>query len=199
MGPPWSEVYELLLLTAQRRSEVAEAGWSEFDLDGALWTIPAERSKNGLAHLVPLAPRAVEILRKLPSKEAGGLLFPADRSGEGAVSGFSKAKVRLDRIMLEKLQGGALARGEDLRRVELGPWVVHDLRRTAASGMARLGHGIHVVERALNHTQGATTGGLIRVYQKHDFLAERRAALEAWARQVEKWGAAAGMRDKAGT
>jgi integrase len=83
--------------------------------------------------------------------------------------------------MLAKLKEAAQARGDDSTKIKLTPWRIHDLRRTAATRMAALGHPIHVVERVLNHVAGSTTGGLIAVYQRHDYLPERRAALEAWA------------------
>jgi integrase len=180
MGEPWASVYELIALTAQRRSEVAEAKRREFDLDAGTWTIPRERAKNDKAHVVHLSPRALEIVRAQRGNDPDGFLFPASNEGEGAISGFSKAKTRLDRFMLAKLKEAAQARGDDPDRVTLPAWVVHDLRRTAATAMAARNFPIHVVERVLNHVAGSTTGGLIAVYQRHDYLAERREALEAW-------------------
>lgn len=178
MGEPWASIYDLVALTLQRRSEIAEAHCAEFDIGGALWTIPSERVKNGRTHLVHLAPAVVDVLSKRMSR---GLLFPAERHGKNSVSGFSRAKLRLDALMLEELRKAASARGDNADEIELAPWVIHDLRRTGATRLAAMGHPIHVVERVLNHIAGATTGGLIAVYQKHDYLAERRAALEAWA------------------
>ncbi len=189
MGEPWTAVFELLALTAQRRSEVAEATWSEIQLGAAPWTIAKERSKNGKAHVVPLAPRAMKIMTKLPSKDDGSLLFPAANGGDGAVSGFSKAKRRLDALMLAKMREAAQENGSDPKKVALPPWRIHDLRRTAATKMAALGHPIHVVERILNHVAGSTTGGLVAVYQRHDYAAERRAALESWALHLRELGA----------
>jgi integrase len=84
------------------------------------------------------------------------------------VSGFSKAKARLDALM----PAGTAA------------WVIHDLRRSFASGCAKLGIGIHVVEKCLNHTSGSF-GGIVKVYQKHDFLEEKRAAMTAWGNYIE--------------
>jgi integrase len=185
MGEPWASIYELLAITAQRRSEVAEAPRFEFDMDGATWTIAPERAKNGRAHIVHLAPRAVEIVRRQGGNDPEGYLFPAAENGGGrgkfAVSGFAKAKRRLDALMFQRLKDTAGERGENPKKVKLEPWRIHDLRRTGATGMAALGIPIHVVERVLNHVAGATTGGLVAVYQRHEYLTERRTALETWA------------------
>lgn len=187
LGAPWTDFLEMLAMTAQRRNEVAAAPWTEVDLDAATWTIQGDRAKNGVAHVVALAPRAVEILkarRNKADKEAT-YVFPAERGGHAHLSGFGHMKYRLDAFMLAELKKVAEERGDDPKRVKLEPWRLHDLRRTAATGMAALGHPIHVVERVLNHISGSTTGGLIAVYQRHDYAAERRAALEAWAAYLQ--------------
>lgn len=185
VGEPWASFYELLAITAQRRSEVSEAPRGEHELDTATWTIASGRAKNGKAHVVHLVARAVEIVRAQGGNDPDGFVFPAANGGEGAISGFSKAKARLDRHMLRALQTAAKDRGEDPKKVKLAHWVIHDLRRTAATKMAALGFPIHVVERVLNHVAGSTTGGLVAVYQRHEYLAERRAALEAWAEYLQ--------------
>ncbi|ANK79995.1 MAG: hypothetical protein TEF_03720 [Rhizobiales bacterium NRL2] len=186
-GPPFGAVFRLLLLTGQRRDEVVSAAWSEFDLREKLWRLPGERTKNGKPHDVPLSQAAVELIAELESKDHSTLLFPAwfvrdDQSEEKErpVSGFGRAKNRVDAAMLAELQRMAERRGDDPAKIALMPWRIHDLRRTAASGMARLGVGIHVVEKLLNHTSG-TFGGIVAVYQRHDFADEKRAAVEAWA------------------
>lgn len=183
MGEPWTSVYSLVAITLQRRSEIAEASCSEFD--GALWSIPKERVKNGRVHLVPLAATAVEIVQRACGTRTRGFAFPASRKGSGAVSGFSRAKKRLDALMVAELRKAAEARGAVPDSVSLPEWHIHDLRRTGATKLAAIGHPIHVVERVLNHVSGATTGGLIAVYQRHDYLTERRAALEDWARYLQ--------------
>ncbi|MEZ6028345.1 MAG: site-specific integrase [Hyphomonadaceae bacterium] len=185
MGEPWASVYELIALTAQRRSEVAEAKRREFDLSAGTWTIPRDRAKNDKAHVVHLCDRALEIVKAQRGNDPDGFLFPASNDGEGAISGFSKAKTRLDRLMLAKLKEAARARGDDPERIDLPAWVIHDLRRTAATAMAARNFPIHVVERVLNHVAGSTTGGLIAVYQRHEYLAERREALEAWGTHLK--------------
>jgi integrase len=168
LGWPFEPVFKLLLLTATRREEIAAMAWDEIDLAKGVWTLPGERAKNSRAHTIDLAPAAVAILEALP--RLGELVFTT--TGETAVSGFSKAKQRLDGLMAEEA-GRAVP-----------PWRTHDLRRTAATRMAGLGFPPHIVERVLNHISGSQ-GGLVSVYQRHEYREERRNALLAWARQVE--------------
>ncbi|MEE7450199.1 hypothetical protein MRF4_21645 [Methylobacterium radiotolerans] len=161
----YGRIVRLLILTGARRDEVAQLLWSEIDVASKVWRLPAERSKNRRAHLVPLSEPALDVLAATPRIDGRAYVFG---SGKGPFSGFSKSKVRLDR---------------QLRFPE--PWVIHDLRRTVATGMARLGTPIEVVEKALNHVSG-TFGGIVGVYQRHDYAAERRTALNAWASHVLK-------------
>jgi integrase len=166
-------------LTAQRRDELAEAKRSEFDLDKALWTLPRERSKNDKEHLVQLSPLALDILRGLPAIGENGLLFTT--GGARPVSGFGRARARLAAAMLELRQAGRTA-GKGTIAIE--PFTLHDLRRTAATGMAGLGIAHHVVDRVLNHTEGKISG-VARIYNRFAYLDERKAALDAWSRHVE--------------
>jgi integrase len=118
-------------------------------------------------HEVPLSGLALEIIEGLP-RLGGGLVFPANRHGSAnPVSGFSKMKRRLD-----QLSG-------------VSEWRLHDARRTAASSMARLGHPPHVVAAILNHSPGSTQG-VTAVYNRHRYADEKRAALEAWSRELER-------------
>ncbi|WP_158497289.1 site-specific integrase [Methylocystis sp. ATCC 49242] len=131
----------MLALTGQRRSEVAGMTWADVDLASALWTIPAARSKNGLEHRVPLSPQALQIIAALPRFGGGqGFLFS---SGDTPPSGFSRAKRRLD----DALAAMAKASGDDA----MPPFALHDLRRTALSGMARLDVALPIIERVVNH------------------------------------------------
>jgi integrase len=172
IGWPFGPLTKLLILTAQRRDEVGEMGWAELDLGAGLWSIPRERTKNDLAHEVPLSNVAVEIVRTLPKVGGrGGYVFTTN--GVTAVGGFSRAKDRLDAAISE-----ARGTAEPLLR-----WTFHDLRRTAASGMARLGINLPVIEKVLNHTSGSFAG-IVGVYQRHSFADEKRHALEGWARFV---------------
>lgn len=184
LGHPFGSIVKLLALTAQRRSEVAGMTWAELDLDAAVWTIPADRAKNGRAHAVPLSEPVVALLRATPrvqSKE--GFVFTT--TGKTAVSGLSKAKARIDAGLLEQARTAAEDSGADPDEVlPLPRWTLHDLRRTAATGMARLRHPIAVIERVLNHTSGVFRG-IVGVYQLHEFAEEKRAALDDWARHVE--------------
>lgn len=173
IGYPFGHAVQLLILTGQRRAEVLEAEWREFDLDGSVWTIPRQRAKNDRAHVVALSETAKAILGALP-RIGQPARFIFTTTSTSPFSGVSKATERLT----------ALASGHMPEGQSLEPWRLHDLRRTFASGCARLGVGIHVVEKILNHTSG-TFGGIVGVYQRHDFAAERRDALERWATHVQ--------------
>lgn len=160
MGYPFGAIVLLLALTAQRRGEVAGMRWDELDTDEGIWTIPGTRSKNGRAHAVPLAPAALAIIENLP-RLTGPFVFPARGNDEAAFSGWSKAKRALD----------------DDSGVE--GWTLHDLRRTAATGMARLGIAPHIVERVLNHA-GGSFAGVAGVYNRFSYQDEMRRALHDW-------------------
>jgi len=161
-------IVRLLILTGQRRDEVGDMRWSELDLDRALWTIPRERTKNGLTHEVPLSPLAVEIVRSTPRREGREFVFG---EGQGGFSGWSKSKTRLV-SRIEK--AGAQVRA----------WRLHDLRRTAATRMADLGVLPHVVEAVINHISGHKAG-VAGIYNRATYGAEKREALESWAAHVE--------------
>jgi integrase len=186
-GWPFGPLAQLLLLTGQRLREVGEAKWSEIDLEAKTWTIPKERAKNGVAHEVPLSEAALRILRSLPHVETGRrpAAFIFTTNGRTAVSGFSRAKAGFDKAILAATRKAALDRGDDPDKVEApAHWTLHDLRRTAASGMAGLGIAPHVVEAALNHKSGSIKG-VAAVYNRYSYSAEKRAALEAWGRYLD--------------
>ncbi|MEJ5087148.1 tyrosine-type recombinase/integrase [Brucella pseudogrignonensis] len=183
-GWPFGSMVQILILTCQRREEVAGSVWSEFQLDSSepVWTIPKERAKNGKAHTVPLAPSAVTLLKGLPKvKSEIGYLFTT--TGETSVSGFSKAKAKIDAKMLEIAREQAVERGDDPEAISLADWRLHDLRRTGASGMAALRQPVQVVEAVLNHKSGSIKG-VAAVYNRHDYADEKRQALNAWANKV---------------
>ena len=166
---PFGHVVQLLILTGQRRGEVLNAEWAEMDISSRLWTIPKQRSKTNVAHLVPLASPTLELVDRLPRiGTPARLIFTTN--GETLFSGVSKVFDRLNKRAAEHL-GKSLA-----------PWRPHDLRRTFATGCARLGMPIHVIEKALNHTSG-TFGGIVGVYQRHEYAEERRRAMEVWGRR----------------
>jgi integrase len=164
MQYPYGPMIRLLILTAQRRNEVAGMCWSELDLRAGEWSLAADRTKSARKHVVPLARAALNIICNIPGVH-DDLLFPG-RGTDTVASGFSKWKAQLDAI------SGVTS------------WRVHDLRRTAATGMARLGVAPHVIERLLNHTRG-TFGGVAGVYNRFAYLPEMRAALELWAAHVD--------------
>jgi integrase len=167
-------VVRLLVLTGARRDEVAGMEWAELDLDACTWTLPAARAKNKREHVVPLSDAALDIIKGLPRVEGRRFLFST--TGRTHVSGFSKAKVKLDAAM-RALRGDA---------AELVPaWVIHDIRRTVATNLQKLGVRLEVTEAVLNHVSGSRAG-IVGVYQRHDFATEKRAALTAWARRLNE-------------
>jgi len=142
--------------------------WSEVDLGARVWTLPAGRAKNGAAHQVPLADSVLRILaERRAACPAGRFVFSAT-GGRTPVVGVSRAKRRFDAAMAAELGG------------ELAPWVTHDLRRTAATNLAALGVLPHIIETVLNH-KGGVIRGVAAVYNRHPYMVERRAALDAWA------------------
>lgn len=182
---PFGSLWRVLLLTAQRREEVAAAKWDEFSIADVdpIWIIPLDRAKNGKENTVPLSPAAATIIKGLP--KIVGCKFVFSTTGETSISGYSRAKNRLDARMLELAQEEASARGEDPAGITIAPWRLHDLRRTAASGMAKLGAPIHVVESILNHKSG-TISGVAAIYNRHDYAAEKRLWLSRWADTVQR-------------
>ncbi|MCL6251122.1 integrase arm-type DNA-binding domain-containing protein [Altererythrobacter sp. KTW20L] len=172
-GYPWGPFGKLSLLTGQRRQEVAAMPYAE--IEGDLWSLPADRVKNGRAHDVPLSTAALEVLASVPRVGGSGLVFTT--TGKTPVSGFAKGLASLKDKMTE---GAAMDRKGS---VEIPHWTFHDLRRTAATGMARLAIPVRVTEACLNHVSG-TAAGIVSVYQRHDYAPEKRQAMEAWGRFV---------------
>jgi integrase len=157
MGGPYGGLVELLALTGQRREEVAGMPWGELDLHQRVWTLPKSRTKNAKEHAVHLSEQSIDVLKRTTVR--GPFVFSI--LGIKPVRGFSRAKRQIDE--LSRVTG----------------WRLHDLRRTCVSGMARLGIAPHVADKILNH-QGGTISGVAAVYQRHEFLSERREALERW-------------------
>jgi integrase len=164
---PYGPLFLLLTLTGQRKSEVSESRWSEFDLQKKLWTIPAERMKADAPHVVPLSDAAIEILKTLPRFERGDHLF-STTFGVKPVNGFSKAKDILDR-KLKQIIG---------KPVE--PFVIHDIRRTMRTGLSALPIPDLVRELVIAHTKP----GLHKVYDQFAYLDEKRQALDLWASRL---------------
>lgn len=171
VGFPWGPLGKMLLLTGQRLGEVA--GMADSEIHGALWHLPASRTKNKRSHDVPLSSASLTVLEAVERiKSAAGLIFTT--TGRTPVSGFNSGRNSLAAAMAET---AARERGE---HVAIPRWTFHDLRRTAATGMARIGIPVRVTEAVLNHVSG-TGGGIVAVYQRHDYAHEKREALDAWA------------------
>ena len=175
-GWPFGDAFKLLLLTGQRRDEVTGMRWREVNLDAQTWTIAKDRCKNGKAHTIDLCPEALRLIGaryarrwRYTGEDRRPLVYTT--TGQTPVSGYSRAKSRIDRKMKAEL-------GDRFQ-----PWRLHDLRRTAASGMAALGFQPHVIERVLNHVSGAQ-GGLVGVYQRHEYRDDRKRAILAWGEHV---------------
>ena len=248
VGAPFDSFLRILLLTLQRRNEVAGMRWDEIAPDHSIWTVPAGRAKNGKAHIVHLAQPARDVLRSLADLRNSPLVFaasgrspisgyaaakngledmrwdeldptwstwtrPAARAPDGKshivpltagvrevlqamarakkwplvftttgrspLSGFSTVKARLDEAM-QKARQEAIATGD---AEAIATWRLHDLRRSGVTALAGMGFAPHVCDRLLNHVEG-TIRGVAAVYQRHEFLAERKKALDAWADYV---------------
>jgi integrase len=161
MGFPYGAMVEFLVLTAQRRGEVAGLVWDEIDLENGIWHLPASRTKNGRGHIVHLSTEARSVLEALPHRS--GYVFGT--AGARPAISFSQNKLKIDQISF------------------VTHWVIHDLRRTVVTGMASLGVSPHVADKVLNHQTG-TISGVAAVYQRHEFLTERRDALLAWGQHL---------------
>ena len=161
IGGPYGGIVELLALTGQRREEVAGLPWEELDLAQRIWTIPKARTKNAKAHIVHLSKQAMSTLKR--ADQRGPLVFSP--LGTKSFQDFTHAKRLLDHL------SGVTS------------WRLHDLRRTCVSGMARLGVPPHVADKILNH-QAGTISGVAAVYQRHEFLSERRQALDLWGAHI---------------
>lgn len=171
-GHPFGTGIQLLILTAQRRSEVFDAKWSEFDLAANLWTVPGERAKNGKANLVPLSPAALKVLKAIPRVDGMDWLFPSQGDDKRTFSGFRRAWTRLLAAVVKEAGSNEHA-------------TIHDIRRTVATGLERIGVALPVSEAVLNHQSGSKSG-IAAVYHRHAFADEKRAALIAWANEVQR-------------
>jgi len=161
------EAIRLMILTGARRGEVGEMSRREVDQDHQLWNLPAERTKNGRPHTIPLSTQAWTLIEARPRFAGCDFVFTID--GKRAVNNWDEVKHRIS------AKAGITA----------SSWRLHDLRRTCASGMQRLGVLVPVIEKALNHTSG-TFRGIVGVYQTHDYADEVRVSLQRWADRVEE-------------
>ena len=162
-GPgSFNAVVRMLIVTGQRLNEVASMTWSEINPDLSVWTIPGSKAKNKVTHLVPLSSQSRTIIEAAPRVDGQTLVFPGRR---GAFNGWSKSKASLD------------------KRSGVTGWTLHDLRRTMATGLQKLGVRLEVTEAVLNHVSGSRAG-IVGVYQRHEWKDEKRAALTAWGARV---------------
>jgi integrase len=141
--------------------------WDELELERRTWTIPGTRTKNARQHTVPLSTQALEVLGSVFRFPSCSFVFTAD--GRHAVRSWSTAKSKLSTVA----------------GIDETTWRLHDLRRTAASGMQRLGVEVPIVERTLNHVSG-TFRGIIGTYQTHEYMDEVTVALQRWGDHVER-------------
>ena len=159
-GYPFGPMIRMLILTTARRTEVAAMTWAE--INDNLWTLPEERSKNGLAHVVHLTPAALDVLASAPRD--GDFVFSTRDSRP--VSGFAKMKRRINSLIADDMAG----------------WTLHDLRRTGATLLQRLGFSKEVIDACQNHKPG----GVASIYQRYQFKAEKIRAFEALAGEVNR-------------
>jgi len=163
LGHPHTGIVRLLILTGQRRNEIAHLRWNEIDLEDRALHVPAARTKNARAHDVPLSAQALAIIAGLPRLVGADHVFTVRRK---PLANFSHMKERLDEAC------------------GVTDWTLHDLRRTVASGLQRLGVRLEVTDAGLNHS-GGSTAGIVGVYQRHDYATEKRDALQRWADHVD--------------
>ena len=168
ISPPVKIALKLALVTGQRRSEIAYISKSELDIENKMWSLPKERTKNSRPHDVPLSDLAVSILEE-------ALVH----------SGYSKYVFRSPRFKDRPVDCKLLTRAWARARVQLGldDVVLHDFRRTCATGLQKLGVRLEVTEAVLNHKSGSVSG-IVAIYQRHDWKVEKRDALEAWAAEI---------------
>lgn len=164
VGYPWGHLGKMLLLTGQRRGEVA--GMTDNEIEGDVWHLPAERSKNALPHDVPLSDEALAVLSSIP--RIGDYLFTT--TGRVPISGFTKGRAKIADKMA------------DIAGTDIPAWTWHDLRRTVETGMAPLGVPESIVSRVMNHVSDQPR--MAKTYNHYDYLPEKRDALQKWAKKV---------------
>ena len=188
MPYPYRQIYQVLILTGLRLSEVTDASLSEIDFRNKLWVIPAERmkgkdagKKQARTHAVPLTSGIMVVLEAMPRFNGGSFLF-STTNGTSPVWMGTKPKKRLDRRMLRTLRALARKRGEDVGAVVLPPFIQHDIRRTVRSQLSRLRVAEEVREAILAHARPGIKG----VYDHHDYLNEKRDALDLWGGRLNE-------------
>lgn len=178
---PWGPFIRLSLLLGQRRGEIANMRWSAVDLDAGTWTMTSADTKSARPQLVPLSEPAIRLLAAMPRYEDCDHVFTT--TGAGPIRTFSKCKAMLDAAMMEAMNLKALPH-----------WQLHDLRRTCSTNLAKLKVDPFIRRRVLNHA----LDGVDKVYDRHDYLDEKRAALDLWAGRVAAIVDGGGPDDDAG-
>lgn len=182
-GYPFGHIVRMLVLTAQRRGEVLGATCDEFDFNGKTWTVPGERAKNGKANVVPLSAQVLAVVTEMFSAagiapdeahKQSQILLASQVTSTNSVSGMSKAWKRMRKSVDETLG------------YEAGHFTIHDIRRTVATGLQRLGIPLVVSEAVLNHQSGSAMAGVAGVYHRHQYTSEKREALALWGVEVFK-------------
>ena len=166
---PLGPYFKMLLLTGQRKSEVSDAQWSEFNFTKRIWTVPAERFKSGQDHIVPISDQLFALLDALPRGEDGDFVF-STTNGKKPINGFSRAKIALDTAMREHLS-------------KFSPYVLHDIRRTMRTRLSGIRQiRTEVAELVIGHSKK----GLVRVYDQHKYEDELIEALQLWADALDR-------------
>jgi len=165
---PWQHSLKLMLFTAARRSEVFGAERAEFDLEEKVWNLPASSAKNNNAVIIPLSEEACHVISGCPVTDGSSKLFPSATNPKTSASGISK--------LLRRLRADVQS---DLQRPVLH-WTLHDIRRTVATNLQRLGVRLEVTEAILNHISGSQAG-IVKVYQRYNWMDEKREALQLWS------------------
>jgi integrase len=167
LGYPYGSIIQMLALTGQRRSEVAQASWSEIDLKKKLWTIAPQRMKSGAAHIVPLSADAMKLLQSLPRYNDGDFIFSL-KFGRKPVNAFNRARHQFDAAI----------------KAELGAkpahFVLHDIRRSVRTHLSSLPVSDLVRELTIGHTKPS----LHKIYDQHLYIDEKRQCLELWAARL---------------
>lgn len=171
LGYPFGPMIKMLIATGQRLREVAEVEWSEFDFANGEWIIPPSRTKNGKKHVVPLNGHTTDVLSALMPMRSDSCSYVFSTNLTNPVSGFSRAKRRLDALVIPACAG-------------IANWTFHDLRRSFATGCQKLGIPIEHTEALLNHSN--STSGLVGIYQRHDYAPEKRQASDLWDNHLTK-------------
>jgi integrase len=166
-----------LLATGARIGELLKARWTDINEREKTWMIPAENSKNARPHLIHISAFAMKQLKTMKEYKDGPFLL-SGRDPDAGMSDKTVSKAIRDRIRKEPLKKRTPRSGTLL--LSGGEWSPHDLRRTMASRMGDLGIEPHVIERCLNHVQQ----GIVGVYQRQEYLKERKAAFEAWGKKI---------------